>query len=248
MPYVRSGDIRIHYQTEGAGQPLVLQHGFTDSLTSWYDLGYVDPLKRDYMLILIDARGHGDSDKPHDTAAYPMERRVADIVAVMDELRVSRVHYFGYSMGGWIGFGMAKHAPDRLKSLIIGGADAAPRKREPHPLLTPEMVSRGAAAVPDIWDAPMPPAMRERVLKNDMEAIRASRVDDPGYEDILATIALPCLLLAGDKDPLYPAAKAHAAKMPHATFVAIPGLNHAGTLFRSDLMTPYVMQFLRGVA
>src|SRR3954454_19587924 len=86
MPYASNGDIRIHYQIEGSGQALVLQHGFTDSLTSWYDAGYVDPLKHDYMLILIDARGHGDSDKPHNTAAYAMELRVADIVCVMNEL------------------------------------------------------------------------------------------------------------------------------------------------------------------
>lgn len=248
MPYVRSGDIRIHYQIEGSGQPLVLQHGFSDSLTSWYDIGYVDPLKHDYMLILIDARGHGDSEKPHDTAAYAMELRVADIVSVMNELRISRAHYFGYSMGGWIGFGMARHASDRLKSLIVGGASAASRKREPHPLLEPEMISRGAAAIPEALNAPLPPALRERLLKNDMEALRASRVDDPGYEDTLPTIGVPCLVLAGDADPIYPTAKAHAGKIPKATFVTIPGQNHTGTFFRSDLMVSHIMQFLPGVA
>jgi pimeloyl-ACP methyl ester carboxylesterase len=45
---------------------LVLQHGFTDSLETWYDLGYVEALKPQYRLILIDARGHGASDKPHE--------------------------------------------------------------------------------------------------------------------------------------------------------------------------------------
>lgn len=248
MPYVRSVGIRIHYQMEGSGRPLILQHGFTDSLTSWYDIGYVDPLKRDYMLILIDARGHGDSDKPHDIAAYAMEHRVADVVSVMNELRVSRAHYFGYSMGGWIGFGMSKHAPDRLSSLIVGGADAAPRKRESSPLLAPDMMSRGTAFIPDLWDAPLPAALRERVLKNDMEAMRASRVDDPGYENILPTIDVPCLLLAGDTDPIYSTAKAHAGKIPNARFVTISGQNHAGTFFRSDLTVPHIMQFLRGVA
>ena len=248
MPYVRSGRIRIHYQIEGSGQALVLQHGFTDSLTSWYDNGYVDPLKRDYMLILIDARGHGDSDKPHDIAAYAMELRVADIVCVLNELRVSRAHYFGYSMGGWIGFGMARHAPARLRSLIVGGADAAPRKRVPHPLLEPEMMRRGAAGVPELWDAPLPPALRERLLKNDMEAIRASRVDDPGYEHTLSAIAVPCLVVAGDGDPIYPMAKAHAEKIPNATFVTISSQNHVGTLFQSDLVVSHIMQFLRGVA
>ena len=48
---------------------MVLQHGFTDSLETWYELGYVDALKREHQLILVDARGHGASDKPHDTSA-----------------------------------------------------------------------------------------------------------------------------------------------------------------------------------
>jgi pimeloyl-ACP methyl ester carboxylesterase len=143
---------------------------------------------------------------------------------------------------------MARYALDRLNSLIVGGADAAPRKREPNPLLAPEMMSRGTAAILDLWDAPMPPAMRERILKNDMEAIRASRVDDPGYEDILPTVVVPCLLLAGDKDPIYPTAKTHAEKIPNARFVTVPGLNHVGTLFRSDLMVSHITHFLRGVA
>jgi pimeloyl-ACP methyl ester carboxylesterase len=248
MPYANNQGIRIHYEVEGTGAPLILQHGFTDSLETWYEHGYVGTLKRDYRLILVDARGHGASDKPHDNSLYAMERRTADILSVLRDLDVGRAHYFGYSMGGWIGFGMARHASDRLTSLIVGGSDAASRTREPHPLLTPEMERRGAAAIVDLWDAPMSPALRKRVQKNDMEAIRASRVDDPGYEDILPTIAVPCLLLAGDKDPIYPTAQAHALTIPSARFVTIAGLNHAETFFRGDLMVPHIKQFLSGVA
>jgi pimeloyl-ACP methyl ester carboxylesterase len=39
MPYVNSQNVCIHYQVEGAGPSLVLQHGFTDSLESWYEFG-----------------------------------------------------------------------------------------------------------------------------------------------------------------------------------------------------------------
>ena len=70
MPYVDNRGVRIHYQVEGKGPPLVLQHGFTQSLEGWYRCGYVDALKPKYRVVLIDARGHGKSDKPHERAAY----------------------------------------------------------------------------------------------------------------------------------------------------------------------------------
>ena len=46
--------VRIRYQLEGDGLPLVLQHGYGNTLESWYELGYVDALKDKYRLILID--------------------------------------------------------------------------------------------------------------------------------------------------------------------------------------------------
>jgi pimeloyl-ACP methyl ester carboxylesterase len=111
MAYADNRGVRIHYRVEGSGPPLVLQHGFTSSIEDWYEAGYVDALERDYRLILVDARGHGDSDKPQDAEAYPLEKRVGDVVAVLDALKIEKAHFWGYSAGGWIGFGMAEFAP-----------------------------------------------------------------------------------------------------------------------------------------
>src|SRR5215216_5969719 len=113
MPYAHNHGIRLHYQAEGAGPTLVLQHGFSDSLESWYEMGYVTPLQQDYRLILIDARGHGASEKPHDPAAYTIQQQAADVVAVLDVLAIPIAHFFGYSMGGRIGFALAKYVPTR---------------------------------------------------------------------------------------------------------------------------------------
>jgi pimeloyl-ACP methyl ester carboxylesterase len=107
MPYSNNQGVRIHYEVEGEGPPLVIQHGFTDSIQTWYELGYVDALKRDNRLILVDARGHGASDKPHEPTAYKPESNVADVVSVLTDLDISRAHFFGYSMGAWIAFAMA---------------------------------------------------------------------------------------------------------------------------------------------
>ena len=127
MPYAVNQGIRIHYRIEGDGQPLVLQHGFTDSLATWYDLGCVEALKPQYRLILIDARGPRASDKPHQPDAYARDRNVADITTVLDDLDIPRAHNFGYSMGGHIGFAIARYAPERVRSLILGAGSPHPQ-------------------------------------------------------------------------------------------------------------------------
>ena len=98
MPYVDNSGVKIHYHVEGEGPPLVIQHGLTSSLENWYAYGYVEALKKDYRLILVDARGHGLSDKPHDPADYELGLRVRDILAVMDDVGVDKAHNLGYSL------------------------------------------------------------------------------------------------------------------------------------------------------
>jgi pimeloyl-ACP methyl ester carboxylesterase len=120
MPYATHQGVRIHYQVEGAGPPLVLLHGFNGNLERWYESGYVEPLQHDYHLILIDARGHGASDKPHERTAYAWPIPVADVVAVLDHLQIPQAHVLGYSMGGEVCFGLAKYAPTRVISLTLG--------------------------------------------------------------------------------------------------------------------------------
>ena len=92
----------------------MLHHGGGGSHERWRELGYVDALLDEYKLILFDARGHGLSDKPTTPDAYRYERWVQDIVAILDELEISKAHFFGYSLGGQIGFRIPLYAPDRF--------------------------------------------------------------------------------------------------------------------------------------
>ena len=242
MAHTSNRGVRIHYELEGTGQPLVLQHGFTDSLQTWYELGYVDALSHKYQLILVDARGHGASGKPHETSAYGAENHAADIVAVLDDLDIQRAHFFGYSMGGFIGFAMAKHAPNRVSSLIIGGAIGAARRRNGSPFL--QALEGGADAIPAIWGVPLPSPLHARLLANDVEALKACVTDRPSFADILPTMVMPCLVFAGEADDVYPAVKSVVAQMPNATFFSLPGLGHSESYLRSDLVLPHVIKFL----
>ncbi len=121
MPYVNNKGVQIHYRSEGNGTPLVLHHWSFGTLEDWYDYGYVEGLKNDNQLILIDSRGNGTSDKFYKPEDYTLKNRVSDLVAVLDNLKIADSHFYGYSLGGWIGFGAALYAPGRFRSLIIGG-------------------------------------------------------------------------------------------------------------------------------
>ena len=84
MSFTTNQNTRIHYQIEGQSPPLVLQHGFIQNIKRWYMASYVDALKADYQLTLVDARGHGESDKPHNPDAYTLPLRVDGVVDILD--------------------------------------------------------------------------------------------------------------------------------------------------------------------
>src|ERR1700752_2116936 len=126
MPRVDNKGISIHYRVEGNGPPLILQHGFSDSSETWSERGYVAALKPKYRLVLIDFRGHGQSDKPHDPASYEAKGFASDIVAVLDDLGMKTATYWGYSMGGGAGFALAQLAMDRVACFVIGGRAVTP--------------------------------------------------------------------------------------------------------------------------
>jgi len=95
MPYSNNDGIKIYYEIEGSGPDLILAHGFSSTGEDWRELGYVEQLCQHYRLILVDARGHGKCDKPHDPKAYAPEFRVKDYLTVLNDLGVSKAHYWG---------------------------------------------------------------------------------------------------------------------------------------------------------
>jgi len=97
MPYIDNDGTKIFYETEGTGPPLFLHHGLTGSINSFRANGYTETLKKKHKLILIDARGHGKSDKPYNPESYKLKTLVTDIVSILDTLNVDKTHFVGYS-------------------------------------------------------------------------------------------------------------------------------------------------------
>jgi pimeloyl-ACP methyl ester carboxylesterase len=244
MQVVVNDGIRIHYEVKGAGPPLVLHHGMSENIARWRLSGFVEALRKQYQLILIDARGHGASDKPHDPAAYSLESRAMDVITVLDELGIYQTHYFGHSLGGWVGFGLAKYAPMRLSSLVIGGAQPYGQSLEPLRQLLAQGIDAWIATIEQMSGC-YSPEERANVQQNDLRALQASVAQDrPDISEMLPAMTLPCLLFAGDEDPLHLLVKQCASEIAGARFIALAGANHFDVARHPNLMLPHLSQFL----
>jgi pimeloyl-ACP methyl ester carboxylesterase len=197
MPFANNQGVRIHYETVGRGPALVLHHGTLGSGADWADFGYVDALKEDHQLILLDTRGHGESDKPHDPAAYDVAHRTSDVQAVMDDLRIRKADYFGYSLGGWTAFWLARYAPHRFNSFIFGGAHPYAENMQPVRDLMSRSADAFATTVDQMFGSRLTPASRSRLLANDFDALRALTQDRASNADVLPSMTMPCRPLRG---------------------------------------------------
>lgn len=212
-----SAGTKIHYEVIGSGEPVVLIHGFAVSgKTNWGMGGVFEKLSRDYQVILMDARGHGRSEKPHDTAEYGLNM-VDDVVRLLDHLKIERAHIAGYSMGGLITFKLATLHPDRLKSACVCAA-AWLRPDQPE---APDFIAAVSQSL-EAGNGPLPllkrlnpsqdPVTQARVnstnsvlkLMNDSKALSAAIRSFPSLaiaEEDLLSCKVPIQFLIGTKDP-----------------------------------------------
>jgi pimeloyl-ACP methyl ester carboxylesterase len=251
MPYATNDGVRIHYETEGDGPALLLHHGFMLSLEDWRDGGFVDALKDDYALILMDPRGHGTSDKPHDSAAYTIETRVADVVAVIDDAGIDQAVYWGYSQGGVVGFAAVQHAPERFRAFVIGGAAPDAGNPEAQQRQAAALRTEGAADLVAFWERrgwAAPAFMQARMRANDVKALAAQAIamgDRPDFSATLGNLRVPMLVYAGAADaPRHENARRAVAGNPLVTFVSLPGLDHSTALSAAPIIVPQVRAFL----
>lgn len=246
MPFVISAARRIHYEISGAGPDLLLHHGFTSSSQAWRFFGFTEVLQQHYRVIAIDALGHGLSDKPRDAAAYTLQQRTEDVVAVLDDLGIDKVNYCGYSLGGWVGYGMVRHARHRLQSLILGAA---------HPYAdTSWNTFKGLDGTgPEAFINAFESVLNERISAevkmmiraNDLQALAAAAQQPrASMEELLPLIDMPCLMFCGDADARHTAVKRCAELLPRASFVSLPGVTHFGGLMQSKLVLPPMLDFL----
>ena len=234
-----SDGLRIAYDdlapTSGAGggEPIVLIHGFASSRSNnWKETGWYDILReRGRRVIALDNRGHGESEKPHDSVAYPISNMADDVRRLMDHLDVDQADLFGYSMGGRISIDFLPRYPDRVNAAVLGGVGSsvtsALGNREP---------IAEALVTDDVDGIENPVARRFRLFAEETGADRQALAavirahNTTPDRSHLSAVETPVLVVAGEDDDVVGDPAGLAAAFGDGESAEIPGTDHLTTV------------------
>jgi pimeloyl-ACP methyl ester carboxylesterase len=250
MPFTARSGLRIHYEISGAGPPLVLLHGLMGSVEWWQMAGYVDALVDDFQVVTIDARGHGRSDIPHEPEVFRVPHKVADVLAVLDELEIATATVCGWSLGGDTALAIASLEPVRVRAVVAIGAFGYGVGFDDTPRLSAGEISqaaqgfekRGMADVAQEFETAGRPMWADLVRQADPQAMAARTrmlLGLPSIRRRLRDLTPPLLLIWGsdEQPPKLPLPK-------HAIVMANPGANHLEAFMSTNLVVGAIRRFL----
>ena len=252
MATFESGGLLLAYDDiggPGQGRPIILVHGFTSNRKeNWQRLGWYGAFERRRIrMIALDCRGHGESAKPHDPAAYGRQKMAGDILALMDQLGIERAHLMGFSMGSRLALAAALKAPQRFATLTLGGAgEKLFEKRE---IIGNPMADAMEAADPQTIHDPMLRSFRQFADDQGEDRLALAALtrakDEPFTKEELASLNVPVLVVAGERDELAGDPAGLAKAFPDGRAVSLPGCDHFSAIPHA-LFKATVFDFLDG--
>jgi len=115
--YATSGDVKIHYVTQGSGPLVIMIHGFPDYWYTWRN--QMPALAKSFQVVAIDQRGYNLSDKPEGVEQYAMEKLINDVRSVIEHFKKERAIVVGHDWGGMVAWQFAMQYPQMTDKLVI---------------------------------------------------------------------------------------------------------------------------------
>jgi pimeloyl-ACP methyl ester carboxylesterase len=233
MQFFDSDGVRIAFidvpASKGPGDPILLIHGFGSThAVNWVNTLWTKTLTgAGYRVIAFDNRGHGQSQKLYDPAAYHSAIMAEDGRRLLDHLAVERADVMGYSMGARITAHLALQHPERVRSALLGGIGIKLVEGIGLPMGIADAME--APSLETLSD-PMQRMFRAfaEQTKSDLKAlaacIRGSR--QVLSREQVAQIRAPALVAVGTNDTVAGSAQELAVIMANARPLDIPGRDH----------------------
>ena len=261
----------LAYIDRGAGQPVLLVHGFPIDHTMWN--AQIDALSEHARVIAPDLRGFGQSPlgPVEPNGGISMERYADDLAELLDALQINAdqpIVFVGLSMGGYIAWQFVRKYPERLRAIALLDTRAAADTEEARAgrLKMAENVAEwGSSRVAEMmgpklaapstfktWPAVVA-ALRRVVESTAPAAIAAAQrglAARPDMTGFLPQIRMPTLVIVGAEDAISPPAEmqAIAAAIPNAEFVIIPNSGHMTTMENPEAVNVALLRFVEGVS
>jgi len=258
---IEVNEIELNFDDQGEGIPLILLHGFPFDRNLWYD--QVQALNDHCRVITPDLRGFGESKAPESPVS--MSQYAADIITLMDLLKIEQAIVGGLSMGGYIALAIAEQYPERLLGLILSNTkatkDTAAQRQNRYntsektnydgteflvkDLLEKVLCEATLSEKPDVVEY-----TQQMMRRQSGEAVRsalAGMAERKDREFILSEIEVPVLVIAGKKDTLIPVfdSKMMVREMPHAHLEIIEDSGHLSNLEQPELYNKILLRFIQ---
>ena len=257
--YADVNGIKLYYETQGAGRPMILLHG---GLGSGEMFGPVLPqLAERHQVVTVDLQGHGrtaDIDRPIDVRLM-----ADDVAALIEHLGLATPDVVGYSLGGGVALHTAAKYPEKVRRLVAVSANIRTDAIYPETRAQQSQVDAGAAEF--MKDTPMYQlyqrvAPRPEDFPRLLEKIGASMSKDFDFTEEVRRLQVPTLIVAADADMAPPSHYVEVFKLlggglkdggwmgegrpkgGHALAI-LPGLTHYN-IFSSPLFAAVTLAFL----
>jgi pimeloyl-ACP methyl ester carboxylesterase len=245
VPTARNGDISLHFESTGAGAPVLLVMGLGMDATGWWRTVPV-LAEAGLQVLALDNRGVGRSDRP--PGPYTLAGMASDAIAVLDSAGIERASIYGISLGGMIAQEIALGYPDRVERLVLGATTPGGPKSASAPDATMaffhrrgEMPAEEAvwASVPYNYSARTRAEHGERIAQDIGQRLRFPVEPEPyvaqlqaglahDAHDRLDQIGAPTLVVHGLEDIMVPTPNGRllADAIPGARLAEFPETAH----------------------
>ncbi len=238
--------INIAYTDSGNGETLVFIHAFPLSKRMWEP--QIQALSKDYRVITLDLRGHGESDTL--LWNFTLEDYAKDIYELLRHLNMQQATFIGLSMGGYILFEFYRFFPNMVNALVLADtrAQADTEEGKAGRLAMAQTADKGGPEA--IADMMIPKLLTANTIEDRVDLIDQIKkmirstppsgiiVDlmamaaRPDSTSLLSQISCPTLLIVGEDDIPTPPSESHymAERIPQAQLVTIPHAGHLANL------------------